>query len=120
MTTKSHRFRKRAVLKVLLIAVLALVVWVAYYLFLPRTTQLREFNPDEVARLETAMWRSYYDRRRVSLFLELAELLRTQYRMPLIRSNLVAFYAAKAAFVFKEGKQRSDYRKSLAGSGEFL
>ncbi len=113
MTTKSHRLRNRTVLKVLLVAILALVVWVAYDLFLPRTTKLREFNPDEVARLETAMWRSYYDRRRVRLFLELAELLRTQYRMPLIRSNLVAFYAAKAAFVFKEGKQRSDYEKAL-------
>jgi hypothetical protein len=26
------------------------------------------FDPDEVARLETAMWRSYYDRRRLPLF----------------------------------------------------
>jgi hypothetical protein len=33
--------------------------------------------------------------------------------MPLIRSNRVAYYAAKAAFVFKDGKQRSDYEKAL-------
>jgi hypothetical protein len=33
--------------------------------------------------------------------------------MPLIRSNLVAFRAAKAAVVFQRGKQRSDYEKAL-------
>src|SRR5256885_10908415 len=53
--------------------------------------------PDEVARLETAMWRSYYEKRRVQLFNQLAELLRTQYRMSQLRSNQVAYYGANAA-----------------------
>jgi hypothetical protein len=74
---------------------------------------MREFDPDEVARLETAMWRSYYDKERVRLFNQLAELLRTQYHLPLVRSNRVAYYAANAAFVFKQGKERSDYEKAL-------
>jgi hypothetical protein len=87
--------------------------WVLYDLYAPRTAHLREFDADEVARLETAMWRSYYERQRVRLFNELSELLRTQYNMPLVRSNQVAYYAADAAFVFKKGKQRSDYEKAL-------
>src|SRR6185436_4770825 len=87
--------------------------FVAYDLYYPRTTNLRQFNSDEVARLETAMWRSYYDKQRLKLFRELAELLRTQYNMPLVRSNLVAYYAANAAVVFQRGKQRSDYEKAL-------
>jgi len=33
--------------------------------------------------------------------------------MPLLRSNLVGYYAANAAFVFKKGKQRADYEKAL-------
>jgi hypothetical protein len=74
---------------------------------------LREFDPDEVARLETAMWRSYYDKERVKLFRELAELMRTQYRMPFVRSNVVAYQAARAAFVFKDGHGRADYEKAL-------
>jgi len=86
---------------------------VLYDLFYPRTTQMRQFNPDEVARLETAMWRSYYEKQRVRLFNEMTELLRTQYHMTPVKSNLVAYYAANAAFVFKEGKQRSDYEKAL-------
>ena len=92
---------------------LALAAWVAYDLYAPRRTSLRDFNPDEVARLETAMWRSYYARQRVRPFRQLAELLRTQYRMPFWRSNAVAFRAARAAFVFKEGRARADYERAL-------
>ncbi len=113
MATSNRSSRKRTALKVLAVILLVLVAWTLYDLYAPRTAHLREFNPDEVARLETAMWRSYYDKQRVKLFNELAELLRTQYNMPLIRSNQVAYYAADAAFVFKKGKQRSDYEKAL-------
>src|SRR5688500_702631 len=95
-------------------AILAVVIgWVVYDLYSPRTAHLREFDADEVARLETAMWRSYYEKERLRLFRQLSELLRSQYNMPLVRSNRVAYYAADAAFVFKKGKQRSDYEKAL-------
>jgi hypothetical protein len=93
--------------------VLVLAAWVAFDLCAPRHTSLREFDADEVARLETAMWRSYYSRQRVRLFGQMAELLRTQYRLPLWRSNAVAYRAAKAAFVFKDGHGRADYERAL-------
>ena len=109
---KSRRSRARLLIIIGLVVFLA-VVWTIMDLYGARTAHLRQFDPDEVARLETAMWRSYYDKRQVKLFYELGELLRSQYQMPLIRSNLVAFHAAKAAFVFKKGKQRSDYEKAL-------
>jgi hypothetical protein len=95
------------------IVLVVLGVWTSIDLFAPRTSHLREFDPDEVARLETAMWRSYYDKQQVRLFFQLAELLRKQYNMPFIRSNVVAYRAAKAAFVFKRGKERADYEKAL-------
>jgi hypothetical protein len=105
--------RKRLLLKIVSVVLVLVAAWVAYDLFAPRTARLREFDADEVARLETAMWRSYYEHHRVSLFSELAELLRTQYHMPFVRSNVVAYYAANAAVVFQRGKQRSDYEKAL-------
>jgi hypothetical protein len=116
MTTaeaKPARRRGRRVL--LIIAALAVVfgAWVAYDLYSPRRTSLRDFDPDEIARLETEMWRSYYSRERVRLFTQMSELLRTQYRLPLWRSNAVAYRAAKAAFVFKDGHSRSDYERAL-------
>ena len=98
---------------VTLALIIILAAWVSYDLYAPRRTSLRDFDPDEVARLETDMWRSYYSRQRVRLFTEMAELLRTQYRLPLWRSNAVALQAAKAAFVFKDGHSRSDYERAL-------
>jgi len=109
--------RRRPLLKLIVrvtALVLALVICaVLFDLFYPRKTSLREFDSDEVARLETAMWRSYYEKQRVRLFNEATELLRTQYHLTPVKSNVVAYYAANAAFVFKEGKQRSDYEKAL-------
>jgi hypothetical protein len=95
------------------VVVIALLSWVVYDLYGPRTAHFREFDRDDVARLETAMWRSYYEKEQVRLFQQLSELLRTQYDMPLVRSNRVAYYAANAAFVFQKGKQRSDYEEAL-------
>jgi hypothetical protein len=92
---------------------LLLAAWVAFDLYRPVRTSLREFDADEVARLETAMWRSYYSRERVKLFGQLAETLRTQYRLPFWRSNVVGYRAAKAAFVFKDGRNRADYERAL-------
>jgi len=107
------RSRKKRVLLICVLVLFAISAWVLYDLYAPRTAHLREFDADEVARLETAMWRSYYDKAQVQLFKQLSELLRTQYDMPLVRSNRVAYYAASAAFVFKDGKQRSDYEEAL-------
>jgi hypothetical protein len=113
------RSKWRRILLILGAIIAALVVWVGIDLYGPRTSHLRDFDPDEVARLETAMWRSYYDKQQVRLFNQLAELLRKQYNMPLVRSNRVAYHAAKAAFIFKDGKQRSDYEKALPNLVEF-
>ena len=113
MITRKTRSRLRVFLKVAAAVVVLLVAWVCYDLFAPRTTHLRDFDANEVARLETAMWRSYYEKERLRLFNQLSQLLRTQYDMPFVRSNRVAYYAANAAFVFKRGKQRSDYEQAL-------
>jgi hypothetical protein len=107
------RRRLRRALAVAAVVALALAAWVAYDLYAPRHTSLRDFDPDEVARLETEMWRSYYSRQRVRLFTQMSELLRTQYRLPLWRSNAVAYQAARAAFVFKDGRTRADYERAL-------
>ena len=46
----------------LLIAGALLAVWIAYDLYAPHKVDIRDFDADEVARLDTAMWRSYYSR----------------------------------------------------------
>jgi len=109
-----QKTRKRSRAKWVILLILALAVaWFGYDLYGPRSSKLRDFDPNEIARLETDMWRSYYGKERVKLFTQLAELLRSQYHMPFATSNAVAYQAAKAAFVFKEGKKREDYEKAL-------
>jgi hypothetical protein len=114
---------KRILLRILL-TLLALVIilagWIAFDLYRPHKVDIRKFDADEVARLDTAMWRSYYSRERLRMFRELTELLEKQYDMPFWRRQLVAFYAAKAAFVFKDGKSREDYEKALPDVEKFL
>ena len=108
-----RRTRLKRALLALAFLLAALLAWVAFDLYAPRRTSLRDFDPDEVARLETAMWRAYYSRERLRLFRQLAELMRTQYRMPFWRSNAAALDAAQAAFVFKDGRSRADYERAL-------
>jgi len=97
----------------ILLAVLALLAWTGFDLFGPRRADIRVFDPAEVARLDTAMWRSYYERRPVALFFQLAELMREQFHFPLLRSYVAAGRAARAAFVFKDGHDRAEYRRAL-------
>lgn len=99
--------------KIVLAGFALILVYSAVDLFWPFDRDLRQFDPVALGQLETDMWRSYYDRKPVKLFFELAEMLRTQYKFPWLRSYLGAYYAAKAAFDFKDGRQRSDYEKAL-------
>jgi hypothetical protein len=88
-------------------------IWILADLYVPVKSNIRNFDALEVARLDTEMWRSYYDRKPVALFNQLAELMRKQFHAPVFRSYLMAYQAAKAAFVFKEGESRIDYEKAL-------
>ncbi len=94
-------------------------VWIAFDLLAPHKVDIRDFDADEIARLDTAMWRSYYSRERVRMFSQLTEVLQKQYKLRFWRRQLMAFYAAKSAFVFKDGKSRADYQKALPDLEKF-
>jgi len=114
MDNPQQRAGKRPRMRMIMLAVVTFAIaWLGYDLYGPRSSKLRDFDPDEIARLETGMWRSYYAKDRIRLFTQLAELLRSQYHMRFATSNAVAYQAARAAFVFKEGKKRADYEKAL-------
>ena len=75
-------------------------------LYLPIKNDFRKFDPVNIGRLDARMWRSYYEKKPLILFFQLSKLMRTQFHAPLIRSFVMAFYSAKAAFVFKKGVNR--------------
>ena len=89
-----------------------IVAWATADLLLPERSSLRRFDPEEVARLENSMWRAYYERREFALFRDMTTLLRREYHMP-PRATVTAFHAARAAFVFKRGRERQDYELAL-------
>jgi len=88
-------------------------VWIAWDLAGSRRHSLRHFDGHQVGRLETAMWRSYYDHRSVRLFGELVQLLREQYHLRFWQSCAGAFHAARSAVVFQKGHNRSEYERAL-------
>ncbi len=112
------KFFFRVILAWLTVGIL-LAIWIAFDLYRPHQVDIRQFDADEVARLDTAMWRSYYNKERLKMYFELTELLQKQYQLPFWRRHLIAFYAAKAAFVFKDGKSREDYEKALPDLEKF-
>lgn len=104
---------------VLFITGILLGIWIVIDLYRPHKVDIREFDADEIARLDTEMWRSYYAKERLKMFSQLTEVLAKQYKLPFWRRQLMAFYAAKSAFVFKEGKERADYEKALPDLQKF-
>ena len=112
-TTLKPARKKSKTKRIILIALAAALAYAAFDLYGPRSSKMRSFDPDEVARLETGMWKSYYSRERLKLYNQLTELLRTQYNLPFVRSNAVAYQASRAAFVFKDGHNRGEYERAL-------
>jgi hypothetical protein len=95
-------------------AVVVLIVgWMIHDFTSTERHSLRRFDPHEVARLETDMWRSYYGYSRVRLAWELVELLHEQYHLPFWRACAGAYHAAKAAAVFQVGHNRAEYERAL-------
>jgi hypothetical protein len=104
---------KRTILKVLLAVVVLIAAELVWERFSVHNSDLRRFDAAAVGRLDTGMWRSYYERRPVLLFRQLITTLRTQFQLPPLRAVVNAYRAAHAAFVFKDGKNRADYEKAL-------
>lgn len=99
--------------KIVLGAGLLGLVWIAADVYGPWYSDLKKFDAVASARIETNMWRAYYEKRPMDLFKGLVEMLRTQNGFPLFRAAIGAYWAGKAALIFKDGTGRADYVKAL-------
>jgi hypothetical protein len=95
----------RMVRRALALAAMFLGAVVAYTAW-PRHADLRAFEPPEIARLETAMWRDYYEKRYGALFYHLYALSRTQFGFSPLDSLRIALAAARAAKAFQPTRSR--------------
>jgi len=101
--------RRRTVLLLLVLAMLGLGAYAGW----PRRADLRGFDPAAMARLETAMWRDYYDRHYPTLFYHLYELSRTQFGFAPLDSVRIALAAAQAARTFQPTRSREAANAAL-------
>jgi len=86
----------------------AVVGWGLFVQTPPGPRSIREFDADRIASLEIDLWRAYYDKRNVRLFILLAELLREQRRYPWAKAVTEGFYLARPAARFARMKGEYD------------
>ena len=100
---------------ILTLALVSTVVFgaIGAYASWPRQADLRGFEPAEIARLETAMWRDYYEKRYAALLGHLYELSRTQFGFAPLDSFRIALSAAQAAKAFQPTRSREAANAAL-------
>jgi hypothetical protein len=93
----------------IIVAVVACLVWAVW----PRTANLRDFDAEEVARIEAGMWRDYYERDYKHLWLQLFNLHYRQYHFSPARSLELATAASQAAKIFQPTTNRDEAQIAL-------
>jgi len=99
--------------KIALVALALVAAAAAAYVFAPRSADLRAFDPATTARAETAMWRHYYEKRYLPLFLDLYGLARTEQGFSPWDSFSLALSAARAAKKFQPSRSRAEANAAL-------
>jgi len=94
-------------------AVLAIVTLAAAYIGFPRHADLAKFDPTAMARLETAMWRHYYEKRYLPLFGDLYDVARSEYGFSPLDSLKLAYAAASAAKSFQPSTSQAEAEAAL-------
>jgi hypothetical protein len=97
--------------------VLALAILIAAgvaYACWPRQADLRAFDPVEMARLETAMWRDYYEKHYPRLLYHLYESSRTQFGFSPLASVRISLSAALAAKTFQPTRSRTEAEAAIS------
>lgn len=97
--------RRRLWWRITCVALLLFGLAVLYAVW-PRTASLRDFDPDEVARLDARAWRHYYEKKYARLTNDLYRLCRRQLGASPARSLQIGWYAARAASIFQKSKSR--------------
>lgn len=101
--------RRRIVGLILVVAIAA----GAAYAAIPRHADLTGFDPVSMARLETAMWRDYYEQRYLDLFRHLYDVSRREYGFSPLDSVRIAVAAASAAKAFQPSTSREQAEAAL-------
>lgn len=92
-----------------LVALLAFLIW----MFAPRPVNPSGFEPAEMARVETDMWRSYYAKDYMDLTLSVWSVTRSQFGGSPWSGLQIAYSAARAAREFQGSTNRKEAGQAL-------
>jgi hypothetical protein len=92
---------------------LSLGALAAAYFSYPRHADLTAFDAATMARLESSMWRDYYEKRYVALFGDLYSVSRDEYGFSPLDSVELAVTAARAAKTFQPSTSRAEAEAAL-------
>ena len=104
-----NRTRRRQIA----VAAVAIVALAAAYICVPRHADLTRFDPGAMARLETSMWRHYYEKRYLSLLADLYDVARNEYGFSPLDSLRLAITSASAAKSFQPSTSRAEAEAAL-------
>lgn len=99
--------------RALLACAVCLAVLIAWFCW-PRHANLRGFDPQAMARVETAAWRHYYEKQWPALFRDLYRGGRAQYGFSPCDACQLALHAARAARRFQPSRNRAEAEQAIA------
>lgn len=102
---------RRRILLLITAVLLGVFIYAGFFSTPPGPRDVRAFDPDRTAALEVDMWKAYYDKRNVALFLDLVTLNREMYRCPRSTAIRIAYHFARAASAF--ARLRTGYEQVL-------
>lgn len=76
-------------------------------------SSLRGFDPYDVAKSDTLMWRAYYDHKFLRLTILLVKIIHSQFKLNWLRSIRAAFYSGRAAADFRRNRSSQDYSRVI-------
>jgi len=82
-------------------------------------SNLRQFDYKKIARLDTDMWRSYYNHQFIKMFVQLLQVMRTQLHLNWFRTYRLAWYSAWAATSYRLRKGHENYPRVLKNLVKF-
>jgi hypothetical protein len=80
---------------------------------------LRQFDYRKVAKLDSAMWRAYYNHQFFKMFILLLKLFRTQLHLGWFSTTRLAYYSAWAAADYRLKKGRENYERTFKNLVKF-
>lgn len=113
MTISHKQVRPRRRRWIVGLVLVLVVIAAAAYAAIPRHADLGRFDPASMARLETAMWRDYYEKHYFDLFRHLYDVSRREYGFSPLDSARIAVAAASAAKSFQPSTSREEAEAAL-------